>query len=167
MQASADMASLYSLLPSSARLLVGSGSETRDVPANAVTAGDVIRVLPGDRLPVDGTVLDGRTTIDESALTGEPMPVTKCSGDAVTAGTVNVDGALQRSVAARTAPVCGSCSTSLMVMTDHRRHSATGFQLTVSCGALVGGMLCTHLLCLLLDVAPKKPRGQLGLATHH
>lgn len=88
------MVSLYSLLPSSARLLIGRGTATRDVPADAITAGDVIRVLPGDRLPVDGTVVDGRTTVDESALTGEPMPVTKSSGDAVTAGTVNVDGAV-------------------------------------------------------------------------
>jgi magnesium-transporting ATPase (P-type) len=98
MQASADMVSLYSLLPASARLVIDD-TTTRDVPADAITKGDVIRVLPGDRLPVDGTVVGGRTTVDESALTGEPLPVTKKVGDAVAAGTVNVDGA--RACAAR------------------------------------------------------------------
>ena len=121
-QASADMVSLYSLVPSTARLVLnpdnnnnnainaqsngsngaasasgtsaGHGSAaTREVPAESITNGDVIRVLPGDRLPVDGVVTGGRTTVDESALTGEPMPVTKAEGDTVTAGTVNVDGA--------------------------------------------------------------------------
>lgn len=106
------MVSLYSLLPASARLMLGpagkpgaqansppgetrdNGAEqTKEVPADAIAKGDVIRVIPGDRLPVDGTVVSGRTTVDESALTGEPMPVTKEAGDAVSAGTVNVDGA--------------------------------------------------------------------------
>ena len=91
-QASADMVALYDLLPSRARLVLEGSGDVRDVPADAVAKGDLIRVLPGARLPVDGTVVSGRTTVDESALTGEPMPVTKGEGTTVTAGTVNVDG---------------------------------------------------------------------------
>lgn len=94
LQASADMVALYDLLPGRARLVLEASGELRDVPADAVGKGDLIRVLPGDRLPVDGKVVSGRTTVDESALTGEPMPVTKAEGAEVTAGTVNVDGAM-------------------------------------------------------------------------
>lgn len=52
----------------------------REVPSEAISAGDLLAVLPGDRLPVDGTVASGRSTVDESALTGEPLPVTKLLG---------------------------------------------------------------------------------------
>lgn len=93
MQASADMVALYDLLPSQARLVLQASNTTKAVPADAVGKGDLIRVLPGDRLPVDGVVVSGRTTVDEAALTGEPMPVVKAEGELVTAGTVNVDGA--------------------------------------------------------------------------
>ncbi|KAL4430152.1 hypothetical protein ABPG77_004934 [Micractinium sp. CCAP 211/92] len=91
LQASADMAALQGLLPPKARLLLGDGS-WREVPSETVGAGDVLTVLPGDRIPVDGVVVGGRSTVDESALTGEPLPVTKAQGDKVTAGTVNYDG---------------------------------------------------------------------------
>ncbi|EFN57825.1 hypothetical protein CHLNCDRAFT_21268 [Chlorella variabilis] len=91
LQASADMAALQGLLPPKARLLLGDGS-WREVPSESVAAGDVLTVLPGDRVPVDGVVVGGRSTVDESALTGEPLPVTKAQGDKVTAGTVNYDG---------------------------------------------------------------------------
>jgi P-type Cu+ transporter len=87
------MVALYNLLPSTARLVLPNSGAIREVPADAVAPGDLIRVLPGDRLPVDGVVVTGRTTVDESALTGEPMPVTKAEGAMVSAGTVNVDGA--------------------------------------------------------------------------
>ena len=86
------MAALQALLPSSARLVMQDGTTCRDVPADAVAVGDIIRVLPGDRIPVDGTVVSGRTTVDESALTGEPMPITKIGESTVTAGTINLDG---------------------------------------------------------------------------
>lgn len=87
------MVSLYALLPPTGRLVVNGGADTRDVPADAIGKGDLVRVLPGDRVPVDGVVATGRASVDESALTGEPMPVAKAKGDAVAAGTVNVDGA--------------------------------------------------------------------------
>lgn len=68
------------LLPPRARLLLGDGS-WREVPSETVAAGDVLTVLPGDRIPVDGVVVGGRSTVDESALTGEPLPVTKAQGE--------------------------------------------------------------------------------------
>ena len=52
----------------------------REVPAEAVSPGDLLQILPGDRFPVDGTVANGRSAVDESALTGEPLPVTKMHG---------------------------------------------------------------------------------------
>lgn len=68
------------LLPPQARLLLSDGS-WREVPSETVGAGDVLTVLPGDRVPVDGVVVGGRSTVDESALTGEPLPVTKAAGE--------------------------------------------------------------------------------------
>ena len=67
----------------------------QQVPAAEVRLGEIVVVKPGERVPVDGLVLSGSSAIDESMLTGEPMPVTKNSGDAVSAGTVNSLGALR------------------------------------------------------------------------
>ena len=64
------------------------------LPLDAVAAGDVIRVLPGDRVPLDGIILDGRSAVDESMLTGEPLPVTRSVGERIAGGTVNLDGVL-------------------------------------------------------------------------
>jgi P-type Cu+ transporter len=69
------------------------GSE-RDVPLADVHPGDILRVRPGEAVPVDGAVVDGESTVDESMLTGEPMPVPKRAGEPVRAGTVNGTGAL-------------------------------------------------------------------------
>ena len=69
------------LLPSRARLILA-GNDWQEVPAEAVSPGDLLAVLPGDRVPVDGCVISGCTTIDESALTGEAMPVGKSAGTA-------------------------------------------------------------------------------------
>jgi Cu+-exporting ATPase len=82
--------SLLNLAPSTARLVLN-GKE-RDVPLGDVKNGDNLRVRPGDKIPVDGSVLEGRTTIDESMLTGEAMPVEKGSGDKVIGGTLNNTG---------------------------------------------------------------------------
>ncbi|GLC72475.1 hypothetical protein PLESTF_001251600 [Pleodorina starrii] len=93
LQASADMAALQELVPTRARLVL-SADKHAEVPAEAISPGDLLLVLPGDRVPVDGVVVGGRSSVDESALTGEPLPLTKAQGDKVTAGTVNCDGAL-------------------------------------------------------------------------
>ncbi|MCK7544359.1 heavy metal translocating P-type ATPase [Marinobacter bryozoorum] len=68
--------------------------EEQDIPVEQVRKGDHIRVRPGEKLPVDGVIVDGSTRIDEGMLTGEPMPVTKASGDEVSAGTLNTHGSI-------------------------------------------------------------------------
>ena len=68
--------------------------EERDIPIEQVQKGDLIRVRPGEKLPVDGVITEGSSRIDESMLTGEPMPVSKQPGDEVSAGTLNSHGAI-------------------------------------------------------------------------
>jgi Cu+-exporting ATPase len=84
---------LLGLTPKTARL-VGPGGAESDVPLELVQAGDVLRVRPGERVPVDGVVTDGTTAVDESLLTGEPMPVEKSVGAKMSAGTVNGSGSV-------------------------------------------------------------------------
>jgi Cu+-exporting ATPase len=84
---------LLGLAPKSARRLADDGSE-EDVPLESVKPGERLRVRPGERIPVDGAVLEGRSAVDESMLTGEPLPVEKAPGARVTGGTVNGTGAL-------------------------------------------------------------------------
>jgi Cu+-exporting ATPase len=81
---------LLNLAPATARL-VENGDE-REVPLEHVTAGATLRVRPGEKVPVDGVVLEGRSAVDESMLTGEPLPVQKGEGDTVTGGTINGTG---------------------------------------------------------------------------
>ncbi|HZQ42784.1 MAG TPA: heavy metal translocating P-type ATPase [Acidobacteriaceae bacterium] len=64
------------------------------LPTDALASGDILRILPGDRIPVDGIILWGRSSVDESMLTGEPLPVTRSIGDRVISGTLNLDGVL-------------------------------------------------------------------------
>jgi Cu+-exporting ATPase len=64
------------------------------LPLSAIEPNDLIRVLPGDRVPLDGLILHGRSSIDESMLTGEPLPITRSPGDSVRGGTLNLDGPL-------------------------------------------------------------------------
>ncbi len=81
---------LLSLAPPTARL-VRDGDE-RDVPLESVRQGDRLRVRPGDKVPVDGRVVEGRSRVDESMISGEPLPVEKQPGDEVVGGTVNQSG---------------------------------------------------------------------------
>lgn len=82
---------LLGLAPKTARLVEGHGSE-RDVPLEEVSPGDLLRVRPGEKIPVDGVILEGESSIDESMVTGEPLPVEKTKGAIVTGGTVNGNG---------------------------------------------------------------------------
>jgi Cu+-exporting ATPase len=84
---------LLDLAPKTARRIGDDGSES-DVPLDQVKAGDRLRVRPGEAVPVDGTVEDGRSSVDESMITGEPVPVEKAEGDALTGGTLNKNGSL-------------------------------------------------------------------------
>ena len=82
---------LLDLAPTRARKLLPSGGE-EEVPLDNVQVGDILRVRPGEKLPVDGTVTEGRSVIDESLVTGESMPVTKEPGARVIGGTINQTG---------------------------------------------------------------------------
>ena len=84
---------LLDLAPKTARRLKPDGSD-EEVSLGVVLVGDSLRVRPGEAVPVDGTVTEGRSTIDESIVTGESMPVTKDTGDTVIAGTINQTGAI-------------------------------------------------------------------------
>ena len=88
---SSAIKALLGLAPKSARLLHDNGRE-EDVPLDSVQLGDRLRVRPGERVPVDGTVLEGASSVDESMITGEPIAVEKSTGAGVTAGTVNGTG---------------------------------------------------------------------------
>ncbi|MGB3898660.1 MAG: heavy metal translocating P-type ATPase [Mesorhizobium sp.] len=84
---------LLDLAPKTARRIESDGSET-DVALDSVREGDLLRIRPGEAVPVDGTVTDGRSAVDESMITGEPLPVGKAAGDPVTGGTLNRNGTL-------------------------------------------------------------------------
>jgi Cu+-exporting ATPase len=84
---------LLDLAPKTARRILPDGTEY-EAPLENVMAGDRLRVRPGDAVPVDGTVIEGRSSLDESMLTGESMPVEKGPGDAVTGATINKNGSL-------------------------------------------------------------------------
>jgi Cu+-exporting ATPase len=88
---SAAIKKLLGLAPASARRIDESGAE-QDVPLEQVRAGDRLRVRPGERVPVDGVVIEGTTSVDESMVTGEPLPVEKAATSKVTGGTVNGTG---------------------------------------------------------------------------
>ena len=90
-QTSSAIRSLLNLAPKQAHLLAADGAEN-DVALDGVRAGDRLRVRPGESVPVDGVILDGASAVDESMVTGEPMPVEKSPGDKVTGGTLNTSG---------------------------------------------------------------------------
>jgi len=92
-QTSGAIRALLGLAPKTARRIADDGAEA-DVPLDSVRPGDRLRVRPGEKVPVDGVVVQGSTTIDESMVTGEPVPVTKASGDRVIGGTVNATGSI-------------------------------------------------------------------------
>jgi Cu+-exporting ATPase len=90
---SAAIRNLLGLAPKTARRIRADGTE-EDVPLDALTVGDRVRVRPGEKVPVDGRILEGRSTLDESMLTGESLPVDKGPGDRVVGATINQMGAL-------------------------------------------------------------------------
>ena len=81
---------LLNLAPKTARIV--QANEERDVPLESVQAGAKLRVRPGETIPVDGILLDGKTSVDESMISGEPIPVEKNAGDKLTGGTLNTTG---------------------------------------------------------------------------
>jgi len=92
-QTSAAIKSLLGLAPKTARRINADGTE-EDIPLTHVHVGDALRVRPGEKVPVDGIVLEGDSAVNESMLTGEPVPVTKRPGDKVIGATINASGSL-------------------------------------------------------------------------
>lgn len=90
---STAMRALLGLAPKTARRVSAEGAET-EVPLDAIAVGDVVRVRPGEKLPVDGVITDGSSAVDESMLTGESLPVAKAVGARVSAATLNGNGSL-------------------------------------------------------------------------
>lgn len=92
-QTSSAIKALLGLAPKTARRIRQDGTE-EDIPLTHVHIGDTLRVRPGEKVPVDGAVLEGESALDESMLTGEPIPVTKRSGDKLIGATINTSGSL-------------------------------------------------------------------------
>jgi Cu+-exporting ATPase len=92
-QTSAAIKSLLGLAPKTARRIAADGTE-EDIPLANVHIGDKLRVRPGEKVPVDGVVVEGSSALDESMLTGEPLPVTKRVGDKLIGATLNTSGAM-------------------------------------------------------------------------
>ena len=91
-RARAGIQALAALAPKTALLVEGTG--TREVPADQLQVGQTVQVNPGARVPADGTILRGTSSLDDSPITGESVPVTKSAGDMVFAGSINTDGTL-------------------------------------------------------------------------
>src|SRR5690606_37016337 len=91
-RARAGIRALAALAPKVALLL--DGGKAREVPVAALSAGDLVRVQPGGRVPADGTIVDGSAGIDESPVTGESMPVAKGTGESLFAGSISTDAVL-------------------------------------------------------------------------
>jgi Cu+-exporting ATPase len=91
-KASAAIQRLIGLQPKTARIV--EGDQERDAPIETIAVGMLIRVRPGEKIPVDGEVVSGQSTVDEAMLTGEALPVTKAEGDPVTGGSLNQSGTL-------------------------------------------------------------------------
>lgn len=92
------LATLINISPRTARLLTG--GNVREIPANSVEPGNILRVLPGEVIPADGKIIDGASALNQSAMTGESLPVDKGVGDSVYAGTINGHGCLD---------ICATC----------------------------------------------------------
>jgi Cu+-exporting ATPase len=92
-QTGAAIRALLGLAPKIARVVAQDGSES-DLPLGTVQAGFRLRVRPGEKVPVDGVVLEGTSSIDKSMISGEPIPVEKKTGDRVAGATVNANGSL-------------------------------------------------------------------------
>ncbi|KRP38009.1 MAG: hypothetical protein ABS34_00200 [Opitutaceae bacterium BACL24 MAG-120322-bin51] len=90
-QTGAAIRSLLDLAAKTACRITADGTE-EDLPIDAIVIGDHLRVRPGEKVPIDGTILEGKSTVDESMITGEPMPVNRATGDTVIGATVNQTG---------------------------------------------------------------------------
>lgn len=91
--ASGALAELTKLLPSNAQVL--HNGKIMDMPVNSLSVGDIVLVKPGEKIPIDGIVIEGESSVNESMITGESVPVFKKAGDKTIGGTINADGSLK------------------------------------------------------------------------
>jgi Cu+-exporting ATPase len=98
-KAEGALRALLSLAPQTARQILPDGAEI-ETPVSNLRPGDRVALRPGDRIPIDGDIIDGRSSVDESMLTGESLPVDKLPGGKVFAGTININGSMTLAVAA-------------------------------------------------------------------
>ncbi|MBT9281587.1 MAG: heavy metal translocating P-type ATPase [Hydrogenibacillus schlegelii] len=123
-QAQGALQELAKLLPSTAERITADES-TETVPVSALRVGDVVLVRPGARIPADGVVLQGKSRVDESMITGESLPVRKGEGDEVIAGTVNAEGSLRVKVM-KTGE--GTALAGIMRLVEQAQHSRSRAQ---------------------------------------
>lgn len=133
-QTGSAIRALLGLSPKTARRIRADGTD-EDVALGDVQAGDRLRVRPGEKVPVDGTVVEGRSAVDESMVTGEPMPVEKHTDDAVIGGTVNTTGGFvmkatrvgSETLLARIVALVGEAQRSRAPVQQHADHVAVWF----------------------------------------
>ena len=116
------ISSLAAMAPDTANVVDESTGNTTELPVEAVSVGSVIVVRPFDRVPLDGSIIEGRSAIDESTLTGEPTPVDKAPGDQVFAGTMNSAGSLRVRV---DKPASASTIARILEMVEEARSNAS------------------------------------------
>ncbi len=155
---------LIGLAPKTARV-ERDGAE-KDVPIGEVVVGDVVRVRPGEKVPVDGTVLDGSSSVDESMLTGEPLPVTKRPGDAVIGATVNATGSFRLTATKVGADTVLQQIVRLVQEAQGSKAPIQKLADTVA-GYFVPAVLCLAVLTFVVwfDVAPPESRLTFALLT--
>ncbi len=143
-QTSAAIKSLLGLAPKTARRIGADGHEA-DVPLTHVHVGDLLRVRPGEKVPVDGVVIEGSSALDESMLTGEPLPVTKRAGDKLIGATLNTRGALvMRAQSVGSSTVLAQI-VQLVALAQRSRAPMQSLADTVA-GYFVVGVVCVALL---------------------
>ena len=161
-QTSAAIKSLLGLAPKTARRIDDDGSEA-DVPLAHVHVGDRLRVRPGEKVPVDGVVVEGQSAVDESMLTGEPLPVSKRIGDKLIGATMNTSGALvMRSEHVGSATVLAQIVQ--MVALAQRSRAPMQRMADQVAGVFVLGVVAIALLTLFAwGLFGPEPRGVYGL----
>ena len=124
-RASSAMGAVLALRPEKARRLA---SPEKEVPVEDITVGEVVLVKPGDKVPLDGVVVEGSSAVDEAALTGESVPVPKSTGNEVYGGTVNQGGTLEVRV---TAPAADSAVARLVRLVEEAQAARSGVERAV------------------------------------
>ncbi|MEM7726484.1 MAG: heavy metal translocating P-type ATPase [Cyanobacteria bacterium P01_A01_bin.45] len=156
-RASSAFQKLLNLQPLTARLIANSHANSQKqvddtstviIPAEQVKVGEWLQVLPGEKIPLDGEVVDGKTTVDESMLTGESVPVIKQTGDKVSAGTINLSGVLVISTERKASETTLAQIVKLVEDAQTRKAPVQNLADTVS-GYFTYGILTTALLTFL------------------